>query len=326
MAKDNTALIIIIVAIGALYLFGQQGAAPATVPTSGGATTVIPATGGVTIVSEAVTVTFSSWDAYSSTTNAGSGHRALLLNGLKNIEINDDGTKSASAGDAYKVLLGNLTTDLADGDYYPTYLEGSIPSDKTTASISGGQYKTQYAPTFSYWNNVATASSATAIGAGETGDWEFRFKAGTDVCFGNKDAADQFNAKNILCLKYNNTLMKPPALKEKGSGIDVSTAKEPTQVSTTADWSSVCYSVPVICDGAEITYSVHTEPKTSSSNPSTGDNVTIVFSDVTYDYNAKTGELIVGVEDEDGNDIGLYDRNKNSTVVPRDNSFVLPTT
>jgi len=297
---------------------------------TGGGTTIISGGGGtpsitVDVPVEDVTVTFSSWDAFNEGTSAGSGHRALLFNGLKSVEINDDGTKTASPGDPYLVLLGNLTTTLGSVEnYYPTLKEGTI-GKKGTDSISGGQYRLDRTPTFTYWNDNAQANTATQLDAGETGEWELRFKATTDRCVGNKDAADQKGATNILCLKYNNTLMKSPKLKDRTSGTDVPTASRPTQINTNSDWSLACYESKIICDGAIVEYSVSVEPKTTSSNPAEGDNITISLSDGTYDYNAYTNALIVGVEDEDGNDIGFLDLNKNASL-PRDNSYVLPVT
>src|SRR3990167_6963790 len=69
---------------------------------------------------EDVTVTFSSYDFYSKSTNGGTGNLILQANGDIGIQVNDDGTRPYSPGQDYKVLIGNVTTSItANTGYYP---------------------------------------------------------------------------------------------------------------------------------------------------------------------------------------------------------------
>src|SRR3990167_2290155 len=93
---------------------------------------------------EDVTVTFSSFDAYSKGTNAGTGHRILTagdgdIGGDINLQVNDDATRTYSPGQTFSVLLGNLTDSIASSGYYPSYKVGVFP-DKGTFTVTGGQY------------------------------------------------------------------------------------------------------------------------------------------------------------------------------------------
>src|SRR3990167_8817332 len=112
----------VVIILIAAYVFvpGVNTAVKGLLGGSGGTTNIFtqPATPGqsnpvITLSPEDVTVTFSSWDSYSQGTNAGKGHRALTLDGKQNVIVVDDGTQTMSPGDAYTVLLGNITTGIS---------------------------------------------------------------------------------------------------------------------------------------------------------------------------------------------------------------------
>src|SRR3990167_3123605 len=156
MATKMNGLVLTALIIGAVLIIkpdilsslglGGTATPPAVTQTHGGATVDGPTQVNINS-NDPVTVTFSSWDFFSEGTNAGTGHRILQLGGKKNLLVNDDGTQTASKNEKYVVLIGNVTTSIANAGYYPVLVEGNV-ADAATDAVSAGQYKADGAPTF----------------------------------------------------------------------------------------------------------------------------------------------------------------------------------
>lgn len=251
---------------------------------------------------EDVTVTFNSYDAYAKATDVSQGHRILNFAGDTNVQKNDDATGTYSGGDAYQVVLGNLTTSLTGGThYYPVLAEGNLPRDKGTFIIGGGQYKTVATTDITYYwkNEKDQVDTAVGIGSAESQLASFCFKVADNKCFGNRAVDNMVN--NAVCFKYNNTAFKAPDL------IGESTVSIPNSVTATTGKRSVCYPMPTVCDNENYCKDVLLEAQTGINPGADSWNISISFHDGSFDYHADELTVIYGLQDESGNDIGISD-------------------
>jgi len=257
----------------------------------------------IEVAVEDTTVTFSSWDFYSEGTNAGSGHYAILLGKAKSKQINDDASLTASPGDAYTVLLGNITTSLTAGTgYYPVVKQGQIPN-KGTFDIAAGQYGVAGVSqvTFTFKNDVGTVATAVALGANDNKVPSWVLRAGDNDCIGNPDTGGE----NVMTYTYNTSLYDK-VIQLDASNKEQSTVGVPNSITSVVGKVSRAYSFPIVCDNAQIERSVLLDT-TGTQPTSSNDNINMTISDVTWDYHADTLELIKGVQDESSNDIGVAD-------------------
>mgnify|MGYP001562953145 CR=1 FL=1 len=257
----------------------------------------------VNVPVEDVTVTFSSWDAYAKGTNAGSGHFIIQLGNDEAIQVNDDGTRTASPNDKYIVMVGNITTSLtANTNYYPIVLEGNIPN-QGTFTIAAGQYLSGGASqvTFTFKNDVDQVNTAVALGANDNRVVKWIARAADNTCVGNPDTGKE----NLMSYTYNNTeFNKVQQLNANGG--DQSAVSVPSSITAVTGKRTVSYTFPVFCDNAQIERDVRLE--TGATQPDgTDSNINMTVSDITWDRNADTLALISDVQDEDNNDIGVAD-------------------
>ena len=318
----QTILIIFIVAVVAVFsvnwFMGMGGARTATPLTAQPPTSVPPQAGQpiqpVSLV-EDVTVTFSSWDFYSKSTNAGTGHRILsagdnLVSGDINLQLNDDAQRIYSPGQSYSVLLGNLTEALGNAQYYPSYISG-IFIDKGTFTVGKGQYgvATPSEMTFTFFDETDTATTtAQAVGSGSKTVVGFQLKAPDNQCLGNPDTG----GKNIATYHYNQTTFsKIVQLNSDGSdALSVATPNGAT-INTTINVlgkTKVSYEYPIVCDNQLLKTKVRIETVTGTAGDADGNqDINITMSDISFDYNADTLSLITGYVDESNNDLGFVD-------------------
>jgi len=264
---------------------------------------------------EDVTVTFSSWDAYSRTANAGTGHRIIsagdnLQGGDINLQINDDATRTYSPGQKYRVLLGNLTEDLGCGAFYPNLEEGTFP-DKGTTSVSNGQYAVACPSelTFTFFDETDTATSGyQAVGAGSKTTMAWQIKAPDNQCVGNLDTA----GLNLATYFYNSTVISKVA-QIKNDGNDEPVRSTPNSATKNVSTSrqgidKVSYDYPIVCDNQLMKKQVRVETVTGAAGDAvTADSINISLSDISYDFNADTLDMITGFVDENNNNLGFVD-------------------
>lgn len=260
---------------------------------------------------EDVTVTFSSFDAYSKGTNAGTGHRILTagdgaIGGDINIQVNDDATRTYSPGQSYNVLLGNVTDTISLAGYYPIYKTGTFP-DKGTFSVTGGQYAVAGIAdiTFTFFNDAETANADQTIGTNSIKTTKIRVTASDNQCLGNPDTAGQ----NKLTYHYNDTaILSVKQLNEDGSdAISVPTPASAGRNVTVnrISYQKISYIFPVVCDNQQVDRKVKIESGTT--DPDTTNDVNITVSDISWYFNDDTFLVTADYVDEDNNDIGALD-------------------
>ena len=269
-----------------------------------GASAGAPASGNVIEVQiEDTTVTFASWDFYAEGTNAGSGHYVLKLGNRKSVQVNDDASLTASPGNDFVILLGNLTTTLTAGTgYYPVVRKGTVPNDGTY-DVVGGQYGVAGVSqvTYTFKNDVGTVATAVALGANDNKVVSWLLRAGDNDCVGNPDTGGE----NLMNYQYNSSRYDK-VVQLDTNGKEQVVQSTPNSVVAVADKVIRSYAFPTVCDNVQIERSVLLD--TGANQPaSTNDNINMTVSDVTWDYHADTLELIKGVQDESNNDIGVAD-------------------
>ena len=272
---------------------------------------------------EDVTVTFSSWDSYSRTTNAGTGHRIIsagdnLKGGDVNLQVNDDATRTYSPGQSYRVLLGNLTETISCTGYYPTLEEGIFP-DKGTFSVSNGQYGVACPNqlTFTFFDETDTATTtAQAITAGSKTTVAWQIKAPDNECVGNLDTA----GVDLATYWYNSTTFsKVVQLKSDGTDEPIrATPNSATRNITVARQGidKVSYDYPIICDNKLQKTQVRLETVTGTAGDADGNqDINITLTDISYDFNTDTLDIINSYVDENNNDLGFLDATVGSLIV-----------
>ena len=260
---------------------------------------------------EDITVTFSSFDAYSKGTNAGTGHRILTagdgaVGGDINLQVNDDSTRTYSPGQTYNILLGNLTDALSSGAYYPLSKVGTFP-DKGTFSVTGGQYAVAGLTdiTFTFFNDAETANTDQTIGTNTIKTTKIRLTASDNQCIGNPDTGGQ----NKLTYHYNDTaILSVKQLNDDGT--DAVAVPTPTSAGRNVTvnrqgYQKITYLFPVVCDNQQVDRKVKVESGTT--DPDTGHDINITVSDISWYFNDDTFLLTADYVDEDNNDIGFTD-------------------
>lgn len=306
----GTGLLIIVLAIfgviGLLAMFtgyAKFGSTGLTVAPSGETGSSSSESGSNQLTfTEDTTVTFSSQDAYAQGTDAGTSNFVIQLGGDRSFQVADDGTDTASPNDEYIVLIGNATQGLTAGtSYYPTWVTGSIP-DKGTYTVNANQYLSGGASqmTFVFFNENDQVNTAQSIGANAQKTVRWRITANDNTCIGNPTAGGD----NLMSYTFNNTIYSEVTQLDSSSNAQTAVST-PNSVVTRTQHSIRTYTWPVVCDNADVQRKVLL--KTLVDPDSSNYNVNMTVSDITVDYNADTLEKIVGVADEDNNDIGIAD-------------------
>jgi len=260
---------------------------------------------------EDVTVTFSSFDAYSKGTNAGTGHRILTagdgaVGGDINLQVNDDGTRTYSPGQSFSVLLGNLTDALSNNAYYPILRTGTFP-DKGTYTVTGGQSAVAGSGdiTFTFFNDASTADTAQAIGANTKKTVKTRLIASDNQCVGNPDTGGQ----NKLTYYYNDTaILSVKQLNDDGSdavGTSTPTGAGRNVTINRQGYQKISYFYPLVCDNQQVDKKVMVESGTT--DPTSDHHINISLSDISWYFNDDTFLVTADYVDEDNIDIGATD-------------------
>lgn len=313
-------IVLLIIAGMAFFLGKSQTPGKLSVTSSGGvaASQDSTPTSRINLVDK-TTVTFSSWDIRNQATNAGTGH--LLLKWKDATGANkgvgkvyaDDGTETMSPDDSYQVLLGNVTKSAqftAGTTYYPIYVTGSVP-DSGTHAISAGQYLTAGVSqiTFAFFdiNGQVQASTGQAIGTSDDKTVKFKVTPNADTCVGNPDTGGE----NIVTYLYNGSVFTTVEQYTVGNVVPDSSTSTPRGAQATFAnvpdvYLKASYPAPVVCGPASIEKQVRLKTG-STNNPGAEDNVSVVFSDISWGYNTKTFELIKGYVDDQNTDLGVTD-------------------
>ncbi len=248
-------------------------------------------------------ITFESKDMFSPATDAGDQHLILKLgNGgaLENVIVSDGGTKTASNGDDYIILVGNATGPggyTAGTSYYPVLKEGRIPA-RETFTIAKDQPKTSAGTdlTFTYYNQDETANTPQSLAASAEKTISFKLSAANDKCWGNPDT----EAENVICFYHDTAYVR------EVEATDLTQVSTPNSAGKCNGNTTTCYNVPVLCDNAD-SARYNLVLKAGTTDPTVKNSINVSFHDVSYYVNQDTLAVEVGVEDEDLNDIGVTD-------------------
>ena len=128
-----------------------------------------------------------------------------------------------------------------------------------------------------------------------------------DTCVGNPDTGGQ----NTITYLYNGSVLTSVEQYTVGSTSVDSTTSTPrgaqASFANIADtYLKASYGFDVVCGPASVEKKVRLKSG-STNNPGTEDNVSVVFSDVSWGYNTKTFELIKGTVDDQNTDLGVAD-------------------
>jgi hypothetical protein len=201
---------------------------------------------------------------------------------------------------------GDLNTDQGGPDNYgelKTYTVPCIGQDHVVFDAA----REGSSATLTVWNEDGTVNAyATrqAMGADTTYALDFKFKAEHEKCYGIE------GEMNIACVEFDATYWKDVEITNMAVGsVDYGDAKAaaiPENQDTTAN-KTKCYYVPAVCNSQSLTGTFAIE--TDATQPAADDNVTGQFHDAAWYIDADSDLVEKGVEDEDGNNIGIEDGN-----------------
>lgn len=336
--KDWQATVIygIAIIVGLNVLFGidvlnmlQTGS---TAPASAAPTTTVPITGvGLQCPIDDLYLDVMGRDVYNPGTEVlarayawvigsdGSRHEITAVNATGD----DDFT--LSPGDTLEILViedpGDLSTAQGGPDAYGVLKTYVVPcAGQDFLSFDLARHSTSYAAgtnsiTVTIVNtDGVTANSFTnseAMAASATYQMSFKMRAESERCYGAP------GLMNTACFEVNDTTIKDVEVKSMvydgtsyGSASEVS---KPSTETTSADMLDTCFEVPSVCDSKELTGIIVIE--TESTQPAEDENITLTLYDVSHYIDADDNTPKTGIEDEDGNDVGIgLDDQRNVTI------------
>ena len=223
--------------------------------------------------------------------NGGSANRDLGL-----ISLNS-GSTDTTAGKTYKIYYGENSSQ-ADGGYYTNAETYVAPVQDSADNKVGIECLFDAAPSITVFDEYGQVQSAgtniQAIGADDEKDVKIRVRAAVDECYGNPNAPTE----NAICFKYNSTAY---------SSVVADTGAQVTPFiiganNVSAGHAISCYKLPKLADNGFVDIMV--KIKSTSTQPTTVDNITILLDDVAFDIDADLLTEIWGFEDEDNNELG----------------------
>lgn len=196
----------------------------------------------------------------------------------------------------YEIVPGISTSDQTDNAYGEKF-EYTVPcTENPTFEVEMANDEIETSLSATFYNADADAGAET-FSAGQTQDVSIKLQAGVDEFFGNPFLEGNIN---VICLDLNSTEWdKPEKVSVKG-GSELRSVSTPQRHSAVAGMVAYCYEMPVIGDDVvEIVLKLNADDTTA---PVT-DNTAYMYAGGYY-VNAETGEIEVGVEDEDGTAVG----------------------
>ncbi|MFB5623332.1 MAG: hypothetical protein ACE5RP_00225 [Nitrosopumilus sp.] len=284
-------ILLLVVALGAGGYFGFKAIQDGTIELS-------PAGGDVRCDSDVTPdLTIRSFDVR----NPGSsltGYGSYRLSGQTIWTDFETGTTitSLQCGETYEFVIGANQSDSTDLEYGQsfTYVVQNKETDSVQKEMSQVEDESGLAITF---YNADGDASAETFSAGQTQDVEIKFQASVDEFFGNPygDALP-----NVICMNLNSSAWdKPEAVRFNGQ--DLSEITKPKRHSTVTGKDTYCYEAPVFDDGDN---RVILKMNADDTNAPAYDETLSVYAGNWF-YNAETGEVGFGVEDEEGNAVGV---------------------
>lgn len=322
--KANAILVIALIAVG--YVLLSQGLIPGlggtAAPTAPGAPATAP---GVlkTTVSD-VTVYFDSYDKYNKNSEITNGnHRVFLCskgddctaypkNYVDKGFLAEGGSVKAAPGDTVVAIFGLNSTS-----HYPVRVEKMLSETEGVYNMKAGLAAFDTSPTFTVFrdsDDVMSATNAQAIAANDKLNLKVKLEVTSQQAFGN---VDHSGAGNILCFQYNSTCFNKFELDGRSSALVPKIRADVVPTGLTVR----CYTWPTIGNAIETAddqvWRGTAVVTAGTVNPAASDqcgNVSAFVYDTTVDLNADNLNWIEGVEDEDGNDIGMTGLHANATL------------
>jgi len=201
---------------------------------------------------------------------------------------------SLEVGETYEFYMGLDTSPDEVDNNHGKYFTYTVPC-KPAASIEKelAQYEDESGLEATFYNSDGDKSNESMT-LGSTSVVSIDVRAGVDEYFGNPFAEGA--NPNVMCFNLNQTVFADVA-KVSVDGTEVSTADQPRRFDSAAGETTYCYEMPVFTDD-ESTIEITVESDDTNLPNETTDAYIFAGS---WTLNSDTGEVSVGVEDEDGN-------------------------
>lgn len=246
---------------------------------------------------EDTTINLESQNMFSKgTTVTGNGENRVFVDGSDRKYILDGSSFEASPGQIARVLFHENSTGASTGVYAQEQIV-TIPC-KGTFDMTGQvcQYDTSPAMTFKNEDGEVMktdGSTNQTLNADDEITITVKIKASNNQCAGN---VNHPSFGNVLCFEFNKTAIS--SMKIEG----VDRANLPQAIDVQSGNSTDCWYVTTESDGSESVYDIVI--KTDGINDPTGEYLSYFLVDTALDLDADTLETVLGVEDEDENDLG----------------------
>ncbi len=247
---------------------------------------------------EDVTATFSSLEKYSGA-NVGSTHKYRVISTVNGERIkgawqsvNDLGTKTLSYGQEVDVVFNDGNTTV-----YRVLKHYTVPCQGTVEFAYADSCKNMTSVTIRVFNEEGNLIDSS--GENETLD------AG-DVVTLSGDITGTYEACNpygyVVCATFSSTKYDDVVLSFQGVGSKKTTV--PDFVTPQAGKKTKCYEAPAVYSNEKVAMSVLIDVD-DSNNPGSTDDITLNFYDKNYYFDTDSKEYKLGVQDADGNAVGM---------------------
>lgn len=209
-------------------------------------------------------------------------------------------------GETYVFYMGSDTSSETDFNHGHTF-EYTVPCKPSeTIEKELAQYEDESGISSTFYNSDGD-SAYEDLSAGADATVELEFSSGIDEYFGNPFSGE--SNPNVLCMNLNKTTIADVS-QVKVDGNELSTVSAPRRHDVEAGKSTYCYAAPVITDD-DTTFDV-TLVADDADAPDDVDDEAKLYAG-SWTLNSDTGEVSVGVEDNDGNAVAT-DSPKSLTI------------
>ena len=215
-------------------------------------------------------------------------------------------------------VAGGGTLTLAPGDHVIAYHAQNSTTDPTgyyndknefvigcvgALTDEGEIYQYDNGLTLSYKNQNGQVNTGQAVAANSKYDLDVTIRSSSQKAYGNPQLADR--GKNALCFQYNNTIITSMDWKVGGVNQGVVPVPQIHSGNNTVTGMNAfrCFQMPIIKNTEKLEGVLHLESgATAGVNVNT---INVTTEDLNYDLNADDLSEIVGIQDEDGNDMAF---------------------
>lgn len=286
--------------------FGGTQSAAGGVSAGGGGTTILKVEGDKACAS--TTVSLPNTNALARGTAPDQYTRLFLNNEKRRVDkgqIADAGTITLTGGDHFIAYHAENSTTAQTG-YYTDKRETTLPCTGATSAYTdeGQLYQYDNAMTLSYKNQDGSVNTGQSIAANSEYNIDVTIRSSSQKTWGNPQLVGK--ATNALCFKYNNTVIT--SLDWKIGGVNQPVIAVPQiHAGNNSDVGENnafrCFGAPVIKNTEKLEGVLNI--KSGSTAATAVNTINVTTEDMDYDLNADDLSEIIGVQDEDGNDLGF---------------------